>query len=77
MKEFQGPRYYYVGSVQCLNYAEACAHAANLSDHVNAVLGANVTRDPSIKDGEEIQGETTVARFVKGKMVFPSWSRRA
>lgn len=58
------PRYYHVGSEQCLSYMEACAHAANLSDYDRRPIV--VTRD-----GNNDQGESSVACFLNGKMVFP------
>lgn len=63
------PRGYEVDGARCLTYADACGHAASISTFASSAI--NVERDPLVKGGEYIEGEQTVARFVKGTRVFP------
>ncbi len=69
MIEIMAVRGYWIDDEPFLSFGDACKHARLLSEFFCSAV--NVLRDPLIRDGEEIEGEQTVARFVNGKKTFP------
>ena len=73
-KEIVLPRYYEVhcpiteDGERMISFVQASQYAADISYYHGS---ASVTRDPLVKNGEQIQGEHSVSHFIKGKRVFP------